>query len=86
MDSNFRFRAETKFATQRRLKSSAFFATNSSSVRIFFWRNSARRSIVFIMSSRASVAAGVGAVVGAAAGGRDPDICGGDADPNGCGN
>jgi hypothetical protein len=54
---------------QRRLKSSAFFAANSSSVRMFFWRRSARPSIVLRMSTAAkddAVGAGA-AATGAAA-------------------
>jgi hypothetical protein len=35
----------------RRLKSSPFFAANSASVRMFFWRRSESRSIVVNMSS-----------------------------------
>ena len=61
-------------ADQRRLKSSAFFAANSSSVRMFFWRSSARRSIVFTMSSIESNSTGVGAAT-TIAGGTDPGIC-----------
>jgi hypothetical protein len=51
---------------QRRLKSSAFFAANSSSVRMFFWRRSARPSIVLRMSTAAKDVA-VGTATGAAA-------------------
>jgi hypothetical protein len=58
-------------ADQRRLKNSAFFAANSSSVRMFFWRSSARRSIVFTMSSIESDSTGVGAAT-TIAGGTDP--------------
>jgi hypothetical protein len=47
---------------QRRLKSSAFLDANSSSVRMFFWRSSATRSIVLTMSSTAGRAAAGGAV------------------------
>ena len=73
-------------ADQRRLKSSAFLDANSSSVRMFFWRSSARRSIVLTMSSVAGCAAGGGAAGETQRRVSDRGACAGNgAEPDGAG-